>query len=238
MEIWAGFIVGFIGSLHCVGMCGPIVLALPVLGESKLSILTGRLLYNFGRVVTYTLMGALFGLFGSRLVLFGLQQDVSIAIGVLILLYVLIPRKIKTRVSELHYYKSIVNFLKSNFSKLINKKTNNSLFTIGLLNGLLPCGFVYVGIAGAVSTSSWIEGALYMSMFGLGTIPIMVATALLGKIITFNLRTKINKLIPAFAAIIAILFILRGLNLGIPYLSPKFVHPSANTSTPEVDCCN
>lgn len=238
MEVWTGVIVGFVGSLHCVGMCGPIALALPVFGESKLSVLAGRLLYNLGRIVTYSILGALFGLFGSRLILFGLQQDVSIAIGVLILLYVLVPRKIKTRVSEFKFYSAIVYFLKSNFAKLISKKTNKSLFTIGLLNGLLPCGFVYVGIAGAVSTSGWIEGALYMALFGLGTTPIMLATALLGKVINFNMRAKINKLIPTFAAIFALLFILRGLNLGIPFLSPKFEYPTNKTETQEVDCCH
>lgn len=238
MEVWTGFIVGFVGSLHCVGMCGPIALALPVFGESKLQVFLGRLLYNLGRIITYSILGALFGLFGSRLILFGLQQYVSIAIGALILLYVLIPRKIKTRVSELSFYTAIVKFLKTNFSKLISKRTNRSLFTIGLLNGVLPCGFVYVGIAGAVSTNGWIEGALYMALFGLGTTPIMFATAMLGKVINFNLRAKINKLIPTFAAILAILFILRGLNLGIPYISPKFEYPTAKTEIQGVDCCH
>ncbi len=238
MEVWTGFIVGFVGSLHCVGMCGPIALALPVLGESKLQIFLGRLLYNLGRIITYSVLGALFGLFGSRLILFGLQQYVSIAIGALILLYVLIPRKIKTLVSELSIYVVIVKFLKTNFSKLIRKRTNRSLLTIGLLNGILPCGFVYVGIAGAVSTNGWLEGALYMALFGLGTTPIMFATAMLGKVINFNMRTKINKLIPTFAAILAILFILRGLNLGIPYISPKFEYPTAKTESQDVDCCH
>ncbi len=237
MEVWTGFIVGLAGSLHCVGMCGPIALALPVFGESKLSVFAGRILYNLGRVVTYSILGAVFGLFGSRLILFGLQQHLSIAIGAAILLYVFMPRKIKTRISELNFYSAIVTFLKTNFSKLISKRTNNSLFTIGLLNGLLPCGFVYVGIAGAVSTSRWDEGAIYMALFGLGTTPIMLATAMLGKVINFNLRTKINKLIPAFAVIFALLFILRGLNLGIPYISPKFEYPATKTKFQGADCC-
>ncbi|KAF0151897.1 MAG: cytochrome bioproteinis protein CycZ [Ignavibacteria bacterium] len=237
MEVWTGFVVGLVGSLHCVGMCGPIVLALPVFGENNLSVFAGRLLYNLGRIVTYSILGAVFGLFGSSLVLFGLQQHLSIAIGAAILLYVLTPRKIKTRVSKLKFYAAIVMFLKSNFSKLINKRTNNSLFTIGLLNGLLPCGFVYVGIAGAVSTSGWSEGAVYMALFGLGTTPIMLAAAMLGKVINFNIRAKINKLIPAFAAIFALLFILRGLNLGIPYISPKFEYPTTKTEVQEVECC-
>ncbi len=238
MEVWTGFLVGLLGSLHCVGMCGPIALALPVFGHSKIHVLFGRLLYNLGRVITYSIMGALFGLFGSRIVLFGLQQDISIAIGVLILLYVLIPRRIKTKISQFSFYIAITGFLKAHYSKLISKRTNKSLLTIGLLNGLLPCGFVYVGIAGAVTTTDWISGAAYMALFGLGTVPIMFITSVLGRVINFNLRKKINKLIPAFAALLALLFILRGLNLGIPYLSPKFQEPSATKKIQNVDCCH
>lgn len=222
MEIWTGFIVGLFGSLHCIGMCAPIVLALPVIGDSQLKILAGRVLYNLGRIFTYTIMGALFGLFGSRLVLFGLQQDLSIAFGVIILVYVLTPRKIKARVANTFIYRETTNFIKSKFSLMISKKSNSSLFTIGVLNGLLPCGFVYVGIAGAVSTVDWISGALYMAMFGLGTFPVMLATAMFGEIINVNFKRKVNKLIPVFAVLLALIFILRGLNLGIPYLSPKF----------------
>ena len=238
MEIWTGFIVGLVGSMHCVGMCGPIALALPVFGETQFKVLIGRLLYNLGRVVTYSVLGALFGLFGQRLILFGLQQNLSIIIGSIILLYILIPRKLKNRIAEIYFYKTTVSLIKSVFSKLISRKTNSSLFSIGLLNGILPCGFVYVGIAGATSTGDWIKGAAYMALFGLGTLPIMFTTAMVGKIITFDLRKRINKLIPAFAAVLAVLFILRGLNLGIPYVSPKFEKPKPQAVQPEVDCCH
>jgi uncharacterized protein len=238
MEIWTGFIVGLVGSLHCVGMCGPIALALPVFGNNRIKIIWGRLLYNLGRVITYAFLGALFGLFGSRLILFGIQQNLSIVIGTLIFLYVVTPRKIKTKISGTGFYLRIVTFLKTHYSKLISRRTNKSLFTIGLLNGILPCGFVYVGIAGATSTGNWISGAGYMALFGLGTTPIMFATAMLGKVINFDLRKRINKLIPVFALLLALLFILRGLNLGIPYVSPKFETPKAETKQIEVDCCH
>lgn len=236
MEIWTGFIVGLLGSLHCVGMCGPIALALPVLGETQFKILWERALYNFGRIVTYSAMGALFGLFGSRLVLFGLQQNLSIALGAVILLYILIPRKLKSKISETILYRKIVSFLKSRFSNLRSKRTTRSLFTIGLLNGLLPCGFVYVGIAGAISTGHWLSGSAYMALFGLGTFPIMFLTSVLGKVINLNIRRKINKLIPVLTAVLALLFILRGLNLGIPYISPKFVYPAAKLQLPPNRC--
>lgn len=238
MEVWTGFLVGLLGSFHCVGMCGPIALALPVFGESKFNLIIGRLLYNLGRIITYSVMGFLFGLLGNRVILFGLQQNLSITLGILILFYVLTPKKLKAKLSELTIYKSITNFIKTNFAKLISKKSHNSLFTIGLLNGLLPCGFVYVGIAGAISTGDSINGAVYMCLFGLGTTPIMFLTSMIGKVLTFNLRRKINKLIPAFTFLLAVLFILRGLNLGIPYISPKFEYPTANTINQKIDSCH
>ena len=237
MEIWTGFIVGLAGSLHCIGMCGPIVIALPVFGESQLKIFMGRILYNLGRVVTYALLGALFGLFGSRLILFGLQQDLSIAFGVIILVYVLTPRKIKNKLAQTFLYIRVTNFLKAQFSGLISKKSNSSLFTIGLLNGLLPCGFVYVGIAGAVSTGTVLNGTLYMALFGLGTFPVMFATAMFGKVININIKRKINKLIPVFAVVLALLFILRGLNLGIPFISPKY-SKAVPIELQQPECCH
>lgn len=224
MEIWTGFVIGFLGSFHCIGMCGPIALALPVFQESYAKLLFGRILYNFGRIVTYALFGALFGLFGSSLALVGLQQNVSIAIGVIMLAVILLPRKYKNRLTEFYLYKLISEFIKSSFSKLTRRKSSSSLFVIGVINGFLPCGFVYVAVAGAVSTGSVAAGSAFMALFGLGTFPIMLAASLAGKYINLGLRTKINKLIPVFAVILAVIFILRGLNLGIPYLSPKLQH--------------
>lgn len=235
MEIWTGFIVGLLGSVHCVGMCGPIAVALPVLGETQFQIIMGRTLYNLGRIITYSLLGALFGLFGSRLILFGLQQNLSILLGLIILLYIILPRKWKAKIFDTTFYNRIKTFLISRFAILISKRSISSLFIIGLFNGLLPCGFVYVGIAGAASTADWLHGSAYMALFGLGTFPIMFAASILGKIINMNIRQRINKLIPALTVILALLFILRGLNLGIPYISPKFVSPNASHQQ-EVEC--
>lgn len=234
MDIWAGFLIGLLGSFHCVGMCGPIAIALPVYSNSQIQIILGRILYNLGRVVTYALMGALFGLFGNRLVLVGLQQQVSITLGVIMLVYVLLPRKYKTKIADTSFYNSVVGVIKEYFSKLTKYKNNKSLFVIGILNGFLPCGFVYVALAGAISTGGFVSGSLFMALFGLGTLPIMLGTAMLGKFLTVNLRNKINKLIPVFTIILAIIFILRGLNLGIPYISPKLV--KAQTVQEDVLC--
>jgi len=228
MEIWTGFVIGFLGSFHCIGMCGPIALALPIFNESYVKLLLGRVLYNLGRIVTYTLFGALFGLFGKSLELAGLQQNVSITIGIIMLVVILMPRKYKNRLTDFYLYRFISNFIKTSFSKLTQKKSNYSLFIIGVINGFLPCGFVYVALAGAVSTGSIYSGSAFMALFGFGTFPIMLVASLAGKYISLGLRSKINKLIPVLALILAVIFILRGLNLGIPYLSPKLNHMPIN----------
>lgn len=228
MEIWTGFVIGFLGSFHCIGMCGPIALALPIFQESYAQLLFGRVIYNLGRVVTYAFFGAVFGMFGSSLAFVGLQQNVSITIGVIMLIIIFLPRNFKNKFTDFYFYKSITNFIKHHFSKLTQKKSNYSLFTIGIINGFLPCGFVYVAVAGAVSTGSPIEGSAFMALFGMGTFPIMLAASLAGKYINLGLRKKINKLIPVFAVLLALIFILRGLNLGIPYLSPKLQQAHVN----------
>ncbi len=220
--------IGLLGSFHCVGMCGPIALALPVHSESQFTILMSRVLYNLGRVVTYTFFGALFGLFGHRLILIGLQETISIVIGAAIILSVLAPSRLKRLVTESKPYQHVNTAVKASFAKLASSKSSRSFFLFGIINGFLPCGFVYVAVAGAVSTGGVIEGALFMMLFGLGTFPIMLGTSLLGKYLNFGVRRKINKLMPVLALLLGIIFLLRGMGLGIPYLSPKLHSPVAN----------
>jgi hypothetical protein len=223
MEIWSGFLVGFLGSLHCIGMCGPIVLALPASSMSNLSFLSGRILYNFGRVYTYALLGLLFGFLGTKMYMFGFQQIVSITLGVIIILWVVIPANLKNKIRSVSGFNVYTVKLKNLFMPMFKKKTNFSLFIIGILNGFLPCGFVYMAIAGAiaVSSASPINGMLFMTFFGVGTIPAMLGTSIAGNLISFNVKKKFAKIVPVFAIILAVIFVLRGLNLGIPYISPK-----------------
>ena len=223
MEIWSGFLVGFAGSLHCIGMCGPIVLALPTPTISNISFLVGRVLYNLGRVFTYGLFGLLFGLIGNKLQMFGLQQVVSIALGVIIILWVVIPASLKNKIRNVSGFNIFTVKLKNTFIPLFKKRSNLSMFLIGILNGFLPCGFVYMAIAGAlaVSSASPLNGMLFMVFFGLGTVPAMLGTSLAGNLISFSIKKKFAKIVPVFAIILALIFVLRGMNLGIPYLSPK-----------------
>ncbi len=214
--------IGLVGSVHCVGMCGPIVLALPgqSIGSPVVYFLS-RLLYNLGRVATYSFMGAVAGVIGKSISIGGYQQIVSIIMGVGILIAVLTPNKAINRLIKLPGVDSLKENIKSLWLKYFDNPSLRSLFIIGVLNGFLPCGFVYLGLAGAISTGGFASSILYMALFGLGTVPILIATSYAGKVLGIGIRRYINRLIPIGAVIIALLFILRGLSLGIPYISPK-----------------
>ena len=233
-EILAAFLVGLVGSLHCIGMCGPIAIALPVPDSSNLSFFTGRILYNLGRVVTYSFLGAILGLLGGRIALAGAQQVVSIILGVVIIIAVLLPQKYKNYFAQHTVTQKLAQPLKENIGVLFKKGTFSAMFLIGILNGFLPCGLVYVALAGAIASGNAISGAAVMIFFGLGTVPAMFAATIFGKFINVGIRTKIRKAVPVLALLLGVIFILRGMNLGIPYISPKL---SAQTEvSSEMEC--
>jgi sulfite exporter TauE/SafE len=218
--IWTGFLLGILGSFHCVGMCGAIALSLPVGKGGGLSYVAGRLFYNLGRILTYSTLGALAGLFGKSLQLAGLQQTLSILSGLLILVMVVVPATGFTKFRKATGVESLLNGVKKAMGVYFQRKGLWAMGTVGMLNGLLPCGFVYFALAGAVSMPSVPDAMLYMLLFGLGTFPLMFALSLSGKYIQLGLRRFFTRAIPYVATCLAILFILRGLSLGIPYVSP------------------
>lgn len=223
--MWTALLMGLMGGFHCAGMCGPIALALPYASsESKWTYVRGRVVYNLGRIVTYAGMGAAFGIFGLTLNLAGLQQGVSIFSGLLILLLQFAPGNLSGKVSGFLKLPGLVSQIKKSFSKFFHKKGSAALFVIGLLNGLLPCGFVYLALAGSLTAGSVGGAALYMMLFGLGTFPIMLILSLSRKMISFSFKGRVQKAVPYVAVVIALLFILRGLSLDIPYVSPKITH--------------
>lgn len=213
--------LGFLGSFHCVGMCGPIALALPIGNSSNFGRIISVLIYNSGRIITYSLFGIIFGSIGQTFSLFGYQQLLSITLGLLILLGLILPSKLVSKISGSQLIFSFFTRLKSKLSSLFLKEGKKSLFLIGLLNGLLPCGLVYMAVAGAIASGNILNGALFMAVFGLGTAPVMIALPLAGNYLSVSFRTKIRKTVPIMVGFMAVLLILRGLNLGIPYVSPK-----------------
>jgi hypothetical protein len=230
--IIAAISLGLLGSFHCIGMCGPIALALPVHHYSPLKKYLGILLYNIGRITTYTFLGVLFGLLGQSFFIGGFQQIVSISIGVLLLVSVILTYTKWINLPRFGFIYSFINNVKQQLGSLFNKKGLHFLFFIGLLNGLLPCGLVYLGIAGATASGHYLKGAEFMFYFGIGTIPVMYAVAFLGQFITVKYRNHIRQSMPYIVSIMAVLLIVRGLNLGIPYLSPQFEKQSH-----KISCC-
>ncbi|WP_372752666.1 sulfite exporter TauE/SafE family protein [Labilibaculum sp.] len=235
--------LGLLGSFHCVGMCGPIALAIPLKTNSWLTRITGGLIYNIGRALTYAAMGAVFGLLGRGLVMSGFQQWVSVIMGAVMILSVITPSIYKNRFNAEKGVFSFVGKVKLSLGKLFTQRSYGSLFFIGLLNGLLPCGLVYMAIAAAIATGSASGGSLFMFLFGLGTLPMMLAISLIGNIITLELRKKVTKLIPYAIVFIGVLFVLRGLSLGIPFLSPPEKAMTVpveqiDASEAKPDCCH
>ncbi len=221
IDLYTALTIGLIGSFHCIGMCGPIAVALPVGNRSWSGKVIGVLLYNLGRAATYGVLGAAFGLLGKGIEMAGFQQWASILIGVVMILSVLFPVFFKGNLNVDQLLTGYAARLIAKFRVLFGRSSYKNLLVIGLLNGLLPCGLVYVAVAGAINTNDVLNGILFMVIFGLGTIPVMMSVTLLGNIISQPLRKKMNKVIPVFIVVLGILFILRGLSLGIPFVSPK-----------------
>ena len=222
-ELWYGIIsgltIGAVGSFHCLGMCGPIALSLPFASTSKTQVGLSMALYHLGRAITYGCLGILFGLLGSQFRIWGIQQAISILAGAMLLAFVLFHFKVRLPGK---WFDAFQNKIRAGLQKLLTSKLSTpSFLLIGLLNGLLPCGLVYVAIVAALATGSiWLGGVLMFS-FGIGTMPMMAGLMIFGRRISIHHRRWINKAIPYMVCIMAGILILRGLNLGIPYISPK-----------------
>ncbi len=211
MFLLSALIVGFLGSFHCVGMCGPIALALPTNDRSRMGFIYGRFLYNLGRITTYSILGLIVGLAGHSIALAGFQKTVSIASGVIILGVVLLPLiSSKLKINGLFIYQ-LTSKIKILFKKLFTLKSKYTLYWIGGVNGLLPCGFVYLALMYSFNgTSKW-DGMFYMFSFGLGTLPMMFGLSMTGKVFNGRFHPYIRKATPYIAVIMAAFLIGRGL---------------------------
>lgn len=220
MNYWTAFVLGIMGSFHCLGMCGPIVLALPGQYSATQKFLFSRLLYNFGRTITYAFMGLIIGSLGSVISFTGLQRPVSIALGLIIIIGVITPREFIEKVSPFNFLQTVTSKLKFLWGRLFTTSSYSGMLSLGILNGFLPCGLVYMALAGALSTDTVTGAVSYMVLFGLGTIPMLLAVAIAGNVLGIKTRRFVTRLFPYMAILIGVLFILRGLGLGIPYISP------------------
>ncbi|MAD96156.1 MAG: hypothetical protein CMB99_02405 [Flavobacteriaceae bacterium] len=210
---------GLVGSLHCVGMCGPIALMLPVERKNKTKQFFQVSSYHLGRIFTYAIIGLLFGTLGKTFNLLGFQQYISIISGVLMIAIILFPR-IVHQFGVSQKLTKLIFTIKNKLGSELKKKDNNTFFTLGFLNGFLPCGLVYMAVLGALASSHFLEGSLYMVLFGLGTVPLMTAITYAPNLNLFGKTLNFKKVIPVLVVFMGVLFVVRGLGLGIPFLSP------------------
>ncbi|AWG26110.1 sulfite exporter TauE/SafE family protein [Flavobacterium kingsejongi] len=217
----SALLLGLISSFHCMGMCGPIAMMLPLDRTNQARKITQLWLYHLGRITAYTTIGLLFGLLGRGLLMAGFQQHLSIIIGLIMIIVVVVPEKQLVRINGSGPILKLLSSVKTKLGKQFQKKTYTSLFTIGLLNGFLPCGMVYMALFGALAMQDPLLGMGYMVLYGLGTVPLLSLVVFVPDIFSARMRNKIQRIIPYAAVCIGILFILRGLGLGIPYVSPS-----------------
>ncbi|WP_396180893.1 sulfite exporter TauE/SafE family protein [Flavobacterium sp.] len=231
--LYSALIFGFISSLHCVGMCGPIAMMLPIDQNNSFKKWIQIATYQLGRVVAYASLGLLFGVLGSGFFFAGFQQQLSILVGVLMILIAIIPEK---KLAQYNFSKPIyklISTVKTQLGLQFKNKSYKSLFLIGLFNGYLPCGMVYVALFGAMAMNHVFLGSLYMILFGLGTIPLMAVVVNFFKSTSFTFYAKFQKAIPVLMILMGILFIVRGFGLNIPYFSPSIMNLHIQS---EVNC--
>jgi sulfite exporter TauE/SafE len=232
-ELWPAFILGLAGSLHCAGMCGPLALAVPHARGVGSAFVLSRVAYNAGRLATYGLLGAVFGVVGMTFALAGLQRWASIGAGAAIIIGLLTSTRGTMNVT----ISKFVLRIRSKLGVLLRQRTLSSAFLFGMLNGLLPCGLVYVACAGAVAAGGWVGGMAYLLTFGLGTVPMMLSIGLMAKLMRAGTRLRLQKMVPVCLVVLGFSLVLRGMSLGIPYVSPKLsdqgVHcPACNDAEP------
>lgn len=217
----AGFTLGAAGSLHCVGMCGPLSLALPTGHLSGSKKIISLLIYQSGRIITYSMIGLVFGLAGRSIYIAGYQQGFSIVMGVLVLTFALLYfiQKRSIHLSFLNrFYQSVQNII---IRLLKSSKNPIGFLLMGMANGLLPCGMVYIALAATLSLSQIGESVLFMALFGAGTLPAMMIVGYAGLLIKPDYRRSFQKAVPVFIALMGAILILRGMSLGIPFISPE-----------------
>ncbi len=221
---------GILGSLHCIGMCGPLALSLPLPREaSRIKIATGRILYQSGRIFSYMTIGLIFGSIGGVIVIAGWQQLLSIIAGSILIIMALVRLTgLKNKIG----INRITEFVTRQLSIAFSGQKRSSMFLTGMLNGYLPCGLVYMAAAMTVATGDVFDAAIGMAFFGLGTFPVMFVMSMGTTFLKKRWRFRLNRYSMIFALAIGILFVLRGMNLGVKYISPQVNQDSS------IECCD
>ncbi len=214
---YVAFTLGLFGSLHCVGMCGPLAIAFSNKDEnSKPQNVASALSYNLGRTVTYSLLGLFFGTLGSILLIADLQKAISIILGILLIISFLFTIDIDHTISNHRFLRSFYSRIRSLLSNMMQKSQDFHPFHLGMANGLLPCGLVYLALAGSLATGNMIGGMGFMFSFGIGTLPMLFALTTGIGFFPLSARTRFRKILPYVTLVFGCFLIYRGVMVDMP----------------------
>ena len=214
---YVAFTLGLFGSLHCVGMCGPLAIAFSNRERNtKSQNVMSALGYNLGRTCTYSLLGLIFGTLGSFLLVADLQKAISIILGVLLIISFLFTVDIDHAISNHKWLSRTYSRIRSLISKMMQKSQEYHPFQLGMANGLLPCGLVYLALAGALATGSVIGGVGFMFLFGLGTLPMLFALTTGIGLFPVSVRKNFRKVLPYVTLFFGCFLIYRGVMVDMP----------------------
>ena len=175
--LFLGVTIGFLGSWHCVGMCGPLAMALPYRTTKPLPRLALSTLYTLGRTTTYIGVGMILATTGEFFSMAGLQRVLSVSVGLILIAIVLLPA-INKKLEQAVYQTRLGRSVQKRIAKLYRNQNVATFYWVGLLNGLLPCGLVYMAAFAALGSARLAYGLSIMLGFGLGTWPLMTALAI------------------------------------------------------------
>jgi sulfite exporter TauE/SafE len=212
---WTAFLLGLAGSLHCVAMCGPLMLAIPLSGAARWGAVGQTLVYQFGRISMYVILGLLFGLLGKGVALAGFQQVLSIVAGAMLLFAAFFAVEWERAARAVPGMYQLTRWVQQRIGSLLRSRAVGTTFGVGLLNGLLPCGLVYAAIAGAISMAGGRQGAVFMALFGLGTLPLLLVLIGTGQRFGPVWRRRFQIVQPVLLAVAGLLLLTRGLHLDL-----------------------
>lgn len=218
--LFSALALGFASGFHCIGMCGPIALSMGLTKKQATNYYLQNLTYQFGRITTYSFLGAVLGIVGQGFKLAGFQSYLTILVGILLITMAVFSFGGKDFASKIPFLSNFLYKVKMKLGQLLQKSDYKSRYLTGILNGFLPCGMVYMALTASLAAGGILQSAGFMAIFGLGTLPFMFAIVLVGNLMTTAFRIKVLKIIPVLMIILGGLFILRGLQLNIPYISP------------------
>jgi len=221
------FMLGLAGSLHCIGMCSPLVMAATNLRGSHF---VNRLVYNMGRVFSYGLLGLIAATFGSLFQFNGFQQVLSSVLGVFLILAGVIGLTYLKIPFLTNFTLAFTGKIKKTFSKFLSKKSISSLALMGMLNGVLPCGLTSIAIAYCISLSTPQEGFLFMLIFGAATLPVMLGLTSVFQIFIKKLNISFHRVSTITMILLGVLLISRSILSNHHSISP-------DTATTSITVC-